>query len=401
MRVGIDYGLEHEDYEVAEGKLVATRRAASAPSLSEPAAAIRAALEAPLNFPALRYALTPDDHVAIAVDERLPHLAEMLVPILEHILQAGVALKAITLLCPPTSGVHGWREEMPAAFREIALEIHDPKDRKRLSYLAATRKGRRLYLNRTIVDADQLVVLSRRGYDPILGYSGSEGALYPALSDEATRQEFAARLTTDAPDEEPWPARQEATEVAWLLGAPFMVQVIEGAGNDVAHVVAGLANSSAEGQRLLNARWRMAVAESVDLVVAGMSGNPADHQFADLAQALAAATRVVKPRGRIVLLTQANPVLGPGAELLRRTEDPGQALSLLRKELPADMAAAFQWANAAQQATVYLLSRLSGETGEELSTITLDDARQAQKLVNESSKCLFLPDAHKTLAVVE
>src|SRR5690349_23463352 len=47
----------------------------------------------------------------------------------------------------------------------------------------------------TLVDADQLVVLTRRGYDPVLGYGGAEAALYPALSDEETRGHAWERLT--------------------------------------------------------------------------------------------------------------------------------------------------------------------------------------------------------------
>src|SRR5262249_58527419 len=137
----------------------------------------------------LRRALTPDDHVTIVIDERLPRLADLLIPLLEHVSSAGVAPEAITLLCPPTSSRQPWLEELPEAFEEVRLEVHDPKDRRRLSYLATTRKGRRLYLNRSVVDADQVVVLSGRRSDPLLGQGGAAGAIYPALSDEATRRE--------------------------------------------------------------------------------------------------------------------------------------------------------------------------------------------------------------------
>ena len=41
------------------------------------------------------------------------------------------------------------------------------------------------------------------------------------------------------PGEATWPARQEAEEVAWLLGAPFLVQLIEGSGEEIAHVIGG------------------------------------------------------------------------------------------------------------------------------------------------------------------
>lgn len=400
MRLGIHYGRESLDLEVRDGSLVSVQRAPVAPALVGPAAAVHAALEAPLGFPALRRALTPEDHVAVLVDERLPHLPELLTAVLEHIAQARVAPEVIALLCPSPSSGQPWLEALPAAFEEVRLEVHDPTDRKKLSYLATTRGGRRVYLNRTAVDADLLVILSDRGYDPLLGYGGAEGALYPAFSDEATRRLLDEQLSLKAPDRQPWPIRQEAVEVAWLLGAPFLVQVIEGSGDDIAHVVGGVADSAEAGERLLDARWRLTVDRPADTVIASVRGDPARHDFADLARALACAARVVQPNGRIVLLSQAAPRLGPAAELLRQAEEPRRALELLRQHHGADRTAAFQWASAAERARIYLLSGLPGETAEELFAVPVEKASQVQRLLGSEGSYLFVEDAHKALAVM-
>jgi nickel-dependent lactate racemase len=400
MRIGMDYGREHVEYEVPDQQVVRLSRQEPAPALADPVAAVRAALESPRGFPALRQALTPDDHVAVVLDEGLPRLEELVVPVLEHIRKAGVATNAIALVCPPAEAVREWRDKLPTAFQEVALEHHDPTDRKRLSYLATTRQGRRIYLNRTVVDADQVVVLARRRYDPVLGYSGSEGSLFPALSDEGTRKELAARLTAKVPSEESWPVHKEAEEVAWLLGAPFMIQIIEGAGDEIIEVLGGLAESGPEGQRLLDARWRMTAERAADTVVAAISGDPAHHDFADLAQAFAAAARVVKAQGRIVLLSRASPALNRAADLLCQMDDPGQAIAVVRKETPFDSAAAFQWASAAEHASLYLLSDLPADTVEELFATPLERAEQVQRLIQSDGTYLFLPDANKSLAVV-
>src|SRR5262249_40488326 len=252
------------DMEVSDNRVIEAHQLPPAPPLGDVAGAVRAALETPLGFPALRRALTPDDHVTIVVDEHLPHLPELLTPILEHIGQGGVTPDAVTLLCAPPASSQAWLDDLPEAFQEVRVEVHDPSDRRKLSYLATTGKGRRIYVNRTVVDADQVIVLSGRGYDPLLGYSGAAGALYPALSDAHTRQELTGQLSMAAPDTRSWPVLKEATEVAWLLGAPFMVQVIEGAGEDIAHVLGGLADTGEEGERLLNARWQVEVDRPAD-----------------------------------------------------------------------------------------------------------------------------------------
>jgi nickel-dependent lactate racemase len=317
--------------------------------------------------------------------------------VLEHIVSARVGPGAISIVRPPGSA-NTWSGALPPAFQKVRVEVHDPAERQHLAYLATTKRGRRIYLNRTVVDADQLVVLARRGFDPLLGYSGAEGAIYPALSDEATRKEMLGHLSLAAPGTKPWPPRREAGEVAWLLGTPFMVQLIEGAGDNMARVIGGLSDTGDEGIRLLNEVWRVSVESLPELVVATVSGDPARHTFADLAEALASAARVVAPGGRIVLLSQTAPELGEGGGLIRQADDAEQALRLLQEAAPADMAAAFQWVSAGQRATVYLLSKLPPEQAEELFTIPLDHAGQAQRLLTAAPSHLLLADAHKTLA---
>src|SRR5438094_10320953 len=119
MRIGIDYGREHLAVEVRESTLVPVHRRPPAPPLADPAAAVRQALETPLGFPALRRALTPDDHVVIVIDEHLPRLPELLTPVLEHITQAQVDPAAITLLCPPSSSGQPWIDDLPEAFEDV------------------------------------------------------------------------------------------------------------------------------------------------------------------------------------------------------------------------------------------------------------------------------------------
>src|SRR5262249_23201609 len=153
------------------------------------------------------------------------------------------------------------------------------------------------------VEADQVVVLTARRYDPILGYAGGEGALYPALGDEATRKESASTANLGVPGEGAWPVRKEAIEVSWLLGQPVFVEIIPGPGDSIGRVVAGAGEANREAQRLLDHSWRQSVSRTADLVIASISGDPTQHTFADLAAAAACAARVVRSQGRIVLLT--------------------------------------------------------------------------------------------------
>ncbi len=347
--------------------------------LADPAAAVRASLESPFRFPALRRALTPDDHVTVVVDEGLPSMGHLLPPVLEHIVSAGVHPEAIILLSPPSSSRQQWVEDLPDELQEAHLETHDPKNRQRLAYLATTAAGRRLYLNRSVVESEQVVVVGRRRYDPLLGQAGAEGDLYPTLSDEQTLEELQCSWNFAAPGQEPWPIRQEALEVGWLLGTPFFVQIIEGPGDSIAHIVSGVAEAGLEGQRLLESCWRQEVDQQADLVIATISGDPARTTFADLAAAVASAARVVRPGGRIVLLTRARPDLGPGQETLFQAGEPEEAQKLLERQPRPELLPALLWARSAAHARISLLSELPEETVENLYAAPLPDPAGAQR----------------------
>lgn len=397
MRAKIAWGKEHLEFEIDEADLVVGQGAPIAADLADPVHAMRDALEHPIDYPPLRLALTPDDHVAVVVDEGIPRLADLLTPILEHIAKAHVSAAAITLICPPGSVGQAWVDELPEAFEEVRVEVHQPDDRKRLAYLATTKDGRRVYLNRTAVDADQAVFLARRGYDPALGHSGAETALFPGLSDQATIRDHGERFKSRPPGEQLWPTEQEAREVAWMAGAPFFVQVIPGAADAISAIVTGPLESSAAGRALLDARWRRVFDRPADVVLASLTGSANE---TDLARAFFAAARVVKPGGSIAVLSKVTPTLGPAFGLLRQHEEPGEALRALLREKPADLAAGQMWARAAEHARLYLLSGMQEETAEELFVVPLQSAGQAQKLLTAGASCILLEDAHKGLAVL-
>src|SRR5262245_24022910 len=204
MQVASDYGRDRLPGHGAADRLLTPARPAPPPPVSDPARAVRDAIEAPLRFPPLRRALTPDDHVTVVVDERLPWLPELLGAVLDHITSAGVAPEAVTLLCPPSPSRQEWVNDLPEAFESVQVTTHNTADRRKLAYLASTREGRRVYLNRAVVDADQLVVLAGVRFDALMGHAGAAGAVYPALSDGETRHAWDGSLTLDAPSEKAW-----------------------------------------------------------------------------------------------------------------------------------------------------------------------------------------------------
>jgi len=366
------------------------------PPTASPAELTRAALETPFGFEPLRRALTPEDRVAIVLDPLIPHVAEILESVLAYLKSALIPPELVTVLTTPGSPTN-WLQQLSTEFANVTSEVHVPSDQKKLAYLATTQDGRRIYLNRTLVDADFVIVISGRRYDPLAGYAGAECTIFPAMGDEENRGAYHGQVSIDAPGAEPWHARVEAEEVVQMLGLPFFVQVIEGAGDSVHEIVAGLFDSSPEGVRRQDARWSGTVTEEPDTVVAAISGEPDMVTFMDLAMAAICAARVAPKGSRIAVLTSAAPALGEGAELLRSMDAPTGVKKRLARFKPSDWSACRLWAFVVKNYSVFLASSYPDKVAEELFTTPIHTVQEVQRLIENSSKLLLIPDAHKTL----
>ena len=280
-QISLPVGNSRWDVTISTDRLLALKGdGLTRAPVADPRAAVREAMEHPLGleFP-LRKGLTPDDHVTIVIDQMLPRLAELVAGVLDYVVGSGIEPGSITLLTSSSSH-QGWVDDLPDEFADVKTEVHNPADRKRLSYLASTSDGRRLYLNRSLVDAEQSILLTGRGFDPILGHSGAELLIYPILSDNESRRAVVERFGTEGADAA-GVIRGEAREAAWLFGSPFLIQVIEGEGDTLTSIFAGMMDSTEEGVRRQDAAWQRSVSQQADIVLATISGSPAGQRFLD------------------------------------------------------------------------------------------------------------------------
>ncbi len=396
----IAWGEQFVELEIPPDRLVALHRVASAAPVVDLAVAARDALESPFEFPPLRRALTPEDKVVIAIEPNIPGVAVLLAAILQHLAEARIEPSAVTLLLLDANQDQSWIDTLPDEFQEVQIETHRADDRKLLAYLATTKGGRRIYLNRSLVDADQTVILTHRRYDALTGHAGGASVIFPGLCEIETANEVRSHISLAAPSVGSWKLKHEADEVAWYLGAPFFVQVIQGGGGQILHVVGGAHEARRHGERLLDAYWHVTADEPADLVIAAVSGPPKSHSFATIAQAALNASRVLRPGGRIVLLTDADPAIGPSLQIIRNEEEPHAAKERIVAEKPPDLEAGYLWTSVAEKAKLYLLSRLPIETAEELYVTPLERPGQAQKLIAAAERVIVLPDAHLALATL-
>lgn len=398
MKVRVDFADEQHELDLSSERLIGTWRGPSGLPPEQLAPEGRGVLENPLGFPPFRQLFVPGDRIAIALDPTLSGLEPVLGVLDEVLRSAGIEEGSVTVVTTADASPEV-EQTLP---RGMALARHEPRDAKAMAYLATTKEGRRVYLNRYLTDADVVIPLGRLGYDPITGYRGPWSAVFPALSNQETIDSYRVRIPEDPHERAaPRPHLEEAFEVSWLLGTQFHLGAVPGA-SGVAEVIAGLAESVRErGIEAVDGRWSFQAPARAECVIAGIGRPRGGVGIDDLVEGLVTASRLVDRGGKIIALSRVEGPIGPSLRRLIDAGDVKEAATALRgHEADADSVAGRRLARVLAWADVYLLSGLDRETVGDLSMVPLDRADEARRLADRSSSVLVVSQADLTRATV-
>jgi len=396
MQTVLHYGTDRKvQFDLADDALLGdlgTPRGAPLPDL---AAAVRRALEAPLEYPSLARCLTPGDRVVLALDEALPQSSALVDTTLRYLIEAGVSPDGLTVLQTQAAVLNNGgvnRSAWPDAWKQrIGLVTHDPADSRQFAYLATTEAGEGIFLNRALVEADVVVPVGCLRRASAAGYYGIHTPLFPAFANQHTLNRFRARVPLCARGRNKRPWSHEVDEVAWLLGVTFTLQVVPAGGEDVLHVVAGNPDAvRAQGRQLYGAAWQYGVPRRADLVVAAIPGGAAQQTWQNLGRTLATAAPLVEDGGTIAVCCELNAAPGRGVQHLADAESRGAALRQIGKDRPDDTFSALHLARVLGRARLYLLSGLSEELLEQLEIAPISAAAEITRLAQRHRSCIIL-----------
>ena len=357
--------------------------------------AVADTLAAPLGFPPLVQAALVGDRVVLALESGLPQAATIVAQTIAQLTAAGVRAADIAVVLTSDAAEPDTGDplaELPESLRdEVICQVHDPRDRESLSYLAASTDAVPIYLNRAIFDADLVISLGVLRLPDSLGYYGINSTLFPTFSDVASRGRFRS-TKTDEPGERA-KLRRQVDEVAWLLGSRFTIQVVPGVGDKVLHVLCGDAEAVlVAGTRLCQAAWSFAVPERVELVVAAIDGDTTQQTWENVGRALSAAAHVLADDGDVILCTELAERIGPALGHFIGAEDLHVALREIARERPADALPAVELARALDRGKVFLISQLRDDVVEDLGLLPLS-ADSVSHVAGRYGSCLVLANA--------
>ncbi len=403
MLAKLRYGIDSElTLDLKADALVAHCDAPRGEPLDDLAAALRAALEQPLDFPPLARSVVPGDKVAIALDHAVPQGALLIAGIVDVLQAAGIEPCDITIVRTPadeTDGAGDPRALLAADIRsQVHLRSHDPANRDELSYLAASASGKPIYLDRAICEADVVIPVVVARLSASLGDTGPAARVLSAFSDEHFTQRYRApRLLDSARRREK--LRALADEVNWLLGVLFAVEVVPGGGQDLLHIVAGRSDLVfARSQQLCEAAWSFRVPHRASVVVAAVEGDAGSQTWENLARALWAASQAVTSDGAIAVCTDLAAELGPGTQQLCNADDVEHVLREIGRERPVDSLVAAELAQAIERGPLYLISRLDDALLEDLGIAHVGSDAELARLVSRHDSCILLANAQHAVA---
>ena len=390
-----------------------------ASGLADEAAAIVAALRAPIGCPPLRELVTPSDTVAIVFSDLTRPMPNdrVLPPLLNELATAGVPDEHIVLI--NALGTH--RAQTPAELegmlgpdlvRRYRLVQHDVLDERELVEVGRTTTGRPLRVNRAYMQARMRILTGFIEPHLFAGFSGGPKAVLPgiagmdAILDNHGPAMIAHPRATWAVTEGN-PIWEEMLAVALGTRPAFLLNVTLNRERQLTGVFAGdLVRAHRAGAEYVKARALQPVREPFDIILASNSGYPLDLNLYQAVKGMSAAAQIVRPGGDIILAAECWDGIPAHGEYRRLLWEAASPQDLLARVLAPGFRCHDQW-ECQVQAQVQLKARVHVYAG----GLSDDDLRRAhvipcrsieQRLAdlrrsNPASTIAVLPDGPQTV----
>jgi nickel-dependent lactate racemase len=204
------------------------------------------------------------------------------------------------------------------------IHRHDPHDAKSLEYVGITRRGTPVFVNRLILDADEVVFCGSVAHHPFAGYGGGPRLLVPGCAGHETIARHhalaidpeALRLHPRCRDSvvEGNPLQEDAREAFRFISASFFLHTVFNEQRQMIGAVAGEPlQAFAAACRTLDDMFLAPVAQPASLVIVSGGGFPFDRDFRSAHAALYRASQVARPGGVIIFVAECGNGLGAPA----------------------------------------------------------------------------------------
>jgi lactate racemase len=331
-KVHFEFGKSGIQLNLPDGLDYMMVKSRSAKPMEDPMAALEHALDHPIGCLPLRELASGKKTAAISVCDitRPVPNSTTLPPLLRRLHEAGIPVEGISILI--ATGLH--RAATDAEIQmivgaEIASKYrilnHDAKQLADHRWLGSTRNGTPVYIDERFMNADLHITLGFIEQHLMLGFSGGRKLIAPGVAAQETikvihspkfmREPMATEGSTIDN-----PLHAELLEIAGMARHDFMLDVTLTQSRSISGVFAGNAvEAHAAGVQFLKDTSLEALPALADLVITSAAGYPLDLTFYQTIKGITAASHIVKPRGRILVVGECSEGIG-SPEFARKFE---------------------------------------------------------------------------------
>ena len=323
METIVAFGKTGLKLHLPDGPRYEILRAHSADPVANIRQALDAALDAPIGCKPLADLAAGKKTAAISVCDitRPAPNQTTLPPILQRLHAAGMKPEDITI-CIAT-GLH--RESTAAELNTILgpqiaarypIFNHDAKIREDHRYLGDTSRGTPTWIANRFLDADLHITLGFIEQHLMLGFSGGRKLIAPGLAAQETikvihspkfmRESLAVEGSIDDN-----PIHADLLEIARMARHDFMLDVTLTQSREISGIFAGEpVQAHAAGVDFMRRSSVEYVPEFVDAAITSAAGLPLDLTFYQTVKGVTAVQHIVKPGGKILILSECSEGIG-------------------------------------------------------------------------------------------
>lgn len=202
------------------------------------------------------------------------------------------------------------------AYACCSIVCHDARNARGLVSMGSSPRGLPILVNRLFVESDLRVLTGLVEPHFMAGYSGGRKSVCPGILGQRSIQFFHSPALLESPRADYGilagnPVHEEALYVARKVGVDFIVNAALDSQQRVAKVSAGdLEAAWLHCVSFLEMHGRATVQQRFDIVITSNGGYPLDRNYYQAVKGLAAAARIVRPGGIIILAAECRDGLG-------------------------------------------------------------------------------------------
>ena len=314
--LSLKYGLETVPVKIT----APTLQASAFEDLPEPEQEIRRALKTPYGSAPLADTVNPSDRVVIVTSDITRYTgSEIYLPILvEELNHCGINDHQIEIII--ALGIH--RKQSNAEHQRILGSLygrihvldHDCDNPEHLVDLGVTTSGLPVQINRSVVEADRVILTGTIGLHYFAGFGGGRKSLVPGVASRATC--MATHFAIFNPPEVGGrhakattanllgnPVHEAILEAAQKIGPDFILNTVLTAKKQIAKVFCGdLEQAHLAGCDFAKTLYTSSLGKPVDLAIVSCGGHPKDINFIQAHKTLDYAVQAVRPGGTVILM---------------------------------------------------------------------------------------------------